>query len=140
MAIEQIGDRWSLLILREAFYDVVRHDDIRADLGIPRSVLTDRLGRLVARGLLEQRPYREEGRRRRFAYALTAKGRDLALAMIALTRWSERHIIGGPGPIEIVDGTTGRDLSLALVDATGRLVPPERAMARLCAGGSGRSD
>ncbi|MEQ9314831.1 MAG: helix-turn-helix domain-containing protein [Henriciella sp.] len=130
-ATEEIGDRWSLLILREAFFGVMRHDDIREDLGIPRSVLTDRLTRLVARGLLEKRPYRELGDRQRFGYSLTEKGRDLALTFIALTHWSEAHVLGEPGPIEIVDQESGRSLRVALIDEDGRVVSAERAVPKL---------
>ncbi len=122
MAAEEIGDRWSLLILREAFYGVMRYDDIRADLDIPRSVLSDRLARLVARGCLEKRPYREAGDRTRYAYALTHKGRDLATVLIALTQWSETHIIGGPGPVDIIDRTTGRPITAMLVDDADQIV------------------
>src|SRR6056297_3475041 len=130
-ATEEIGDRWSLLILREAFFGVMRHDDIREDLGIPRSVLTDRLAKLVARGLLEKRPYREAGNRQRFGYSLTAKGRDLSLTFIALTHWSEAHVLGELGPVEIVDVETGRGLKVALIDPDGRVVPTERAMPKV---------
>jgi DNA-binding HxlR family transcriptional regulator len=126
-ATEEIGDRWSLLILREAFFGVMRYDDIREDLGIPRSVLTDRLSKLVARGLLEKRPYKEPGDRARFGYTLTPKGSDLAPALIALTHWSEAHVLGAPGPIAIVDRETGRPLRLALVDERDRIVPLENA-------------
>lgn len=129
--IEEIGDRWSLLILRETFFDVMRYDDIRTDLGIPRSVLTDRLSRLVSRGLLEKRPYQEAGDRQRSGYALTGKGRDLAMTFIALTHWSEAHVLGHAGPIGIVDQETGRDLRLALVDDEGRIVDPEQAMTKI---------
>lgn len=130
-ATEEIGDRWSLLILREAFFGVMRYDDMREDLGIPRSVLTDRLAKLVARGLLEKRPYREAGDRQRFGYSLTQKGRDLALTFIALTHWSEAHVLGKPGPIEIIDEETGQDLQVALIDRDGRIVPPDRAVPKL---------
>ncbi|PWJ20275.1 winged helix-turn-helix transcriptional regulator [Jannaschia seohaensis] len=130
-ATEEIGDRWSLLILREAFFGVMRYDDIREDLGIPRSVLTDRLAKLVARGLLEKRPYREAGDRQRFGYSLTEKGRNLALTFIALTHWSEAHVLGALGPIEIVDQETGRGLRVALVDDEGRIVPAERAVPKV---------
>jgi len=131
MAVEEIGDRWSLLIIREAFYGVMRYDDIRADLGIPRSMLSDRLSRLVACGCLEKRPYREAGDRLRYAYALTEKGRGLATALIALTRWSEAHILGGPGPVDIVDQTTGRTVTAALVDEAGQIVPASNAVTKV---------
>jgi DNA-binding HxlR family transcriptional regulator len=130
LAVERIGDRWSLLILREAFYGVMRYDDMRADLGIPRSVLTDRLNRLVDHGLLERRPYREPGERQRSAYALTAAGRDLAVGFAALTLWADRHVLEGRGPVEIVDTETGGRLTAMLVDADGKAVPADRATAR----------
>ncbi|MBO6602830.1 MAG: helix-turn-helix transcriptional regulator [Roseicyclus sp.] len=129
--VEEIGDRWALLILREAFFDVMRYDDIRKDLGIPRSVLTDRLARLVARGLLEKRPYREAGDRLRFGYTLTGKGRDLAVTLIALTQWSEANILKRSGPVEVVDAENGRALRVALVDDEGKIVAPERAIPKL---------
>lgn len=127
MAAEEIGDRWSLLILREAFYGVVRYEDMRADLGIPRSMLSDRLAKLVARGCLEKQPYRAAGDRRRDGYVLTEKGRGLAITFIALTRWSETFILGAPGPIDIVDVDTGKPLDPALVDEDGTVVPTDRA-------------
>lgn len=130
-ATEQIGDRWSLLILREAFFGVMRYDDMRVDLGIPRSVLTDRLAKLVHRGLIEKRPYQEVGERQRFGYSLTQKGRDLALTFIALTEWSEAHVLAGRGPIEIVDKETGRSLKVALIDEDGEVIAPERAVPRM---------
>jgi len=130
-ATEEIGDRWSLLILREAFFDVIRYDDIRVDLGIPRSVLSDRLAKLVSCGLLEKRPYQEAGDRLRHGYSLTEKGRDLALTFIALTHWSEAHVLGRLGPIEIVDEMTGSSLMVALIDEDGLVVPPERAVPKV---------
>lgn len=130
-AVEEIGDRWSLLILREAFFDVMRYDDMRQDLAIPRSVLTDRLGKLVERGLLEKCPYQEAGERRRLAYRLTEKGRALAHVFIALTGWSEGHVLRRPGPVEIVDSRTGRPLRLALIDEIGQETAVENATARL---------
>ena len=139
MAVEEIGDRWSLLILREAFYGVMRYDDMRADLGIPRSMLSDRLTKLVAHGCLEKRPYQEAGDRLRYAYALTEKGRNLATALIALTRWGEAHILGRQGPVEIVDRRTGRPLDVALVDQDGTVVSAEMAKTQV-RGVNGGSD
>ena len=130
-AVEEIGDRWTLLILREAFYGVVRFDDIRADLGIPRAMLADRLAKLVESACLEKRPYREAGNRARYAYALTDKGRALSVALIALTHWGEAHVLKSPGPVEIVDAETDRPLHLALLDNKGANVPEYRASMRL---------
>ena len=122
LAAEILGDRWTLLILREAFYGVQRYDDMRADLGAPRSMLTDRLGRLVERGLMTRRPYREPGSRTRDAYVLTERGRGLALTLLALTQWGEEHVIGGRAPVEIVERETGRPLRVDLIDEDGRIV------------------
>lgn len=130
-AVEEIGDRWILLILREAFYGVVRYDDILADLGIPRSVLTDRLRKLVARGILEKRHYQETGDRRRFAYVLTDKGRGLATSLIALTQWSEAHILGGPGPADIIERSTGRAVRATLVTRDGDAVSAAHVAAQV---------
>lgn len=140
MAVEEIGDRWSLLILREAFYGVMRYDDMRADLEIPRSMLSDRLTGLVANGCLEKRPYREAGDRQRHAYALTEKGRGLATALIALTQWSEAHILGKPGPAVIVDQATGKPIKAALIDEDGVVVSSDMASAQVRAldGNQGR--
>ena len=130
-AVDEIGDRWMLLILREAFYGVMRYDDIRADLGIPRAMLSDRLAKLVERGCLEKRPYRELGDRMRHAYALTKKGQNLALALIALTQWGEAHVLEHQGPVEIVDKTTDSGVRLALINDDGQRVPVENATPRL---------
>lgn len=135
LAADILGDRWTLLILREAFYGVQRYDDMREDLGAPRSMLTDRLARLVERGLMERRTYQEPGSRKRQAYVLTQAGRELALTLIALMQWGEAHVTGKPAPIEIVDKTTGRRLRAALVDDEGDSVDPGAArMARRAEG------
>jgi len=139
-AVEDVGDRWMLLILREAFYGVMRYDDIRADLGIPRAVLSDRLTKLVDRKYLEKRPYREAGDRQSHGYVLTAKGQGLALTLIALTHWSETFILAEDGPIEIVDQATGCELRVALVNPDGAVVPVEAAMARVRSGWTGTAE
>jgi len=122
LAAEILGDRWTLLILREAFYGVQRYDDMREDLGAPRSTLTDRLARLVNLGVLERAPYREEGSRAREAYVLTTRGRDLALTLLALTQWGEDHVLNGPAPVEIIDRRNGAPLRVELVNVKGRKV------------------
>ena len=83
-----IGERWSLLVLRDAFYGVHRFEDFQSGLGIARNVLADRLGKLVAQGILERRQYEE--RPPRFEYRLTRKGRDLLPVLLALMRWGDR--------------------------------------------------
>ncbi len=131
LAAEILGDRWTLLILREAFYGVTRYDDMLADLDAPRSMLTDRLGRLVERGIMSRRPYREPGSRTRHAYVLTQAGQDLALTLLALTQWGEDHVIGQDAPVEIIDRRDGKPLRVSLIDKNDAAVPLSAATLRL---------
>lgn len=131
MATEIIADRWTCLILREAFYGVVRYDDMLADLGAPRSMLTDRLAKLVKHGLMTRQPYQEDGHRTRQAYILSDTGRALGLTLIALSQWGEAHVLGQDAPVEFVEHTSGAKLKVALVDETGRSVPLAHARVRL---------
>ena len=131
LAAELLGDRWTLLILREAFYGVIRYDDMLADLGAPRSMLTDRLSRLVERGLMERSPYQEPGSRARQAYTLTTSGRALGITLIALSAWGEEHILGEPGPVEFIDNETLNPVSVALTDAGGHPISLSNVKMRL---------
>lgn len=121
-AAELVGDRWILLILREAFYGVQRYDDMRLDLDIPRSVLTDRLKKMVADGLLQRFEYQEQGDRKRFGYALTPTGRALAPLMVALSEWGERFVTRKPTPVGVKHKTSGEWLHLGLLDGHDRPV------------------
>jgi DNA-binding HxlR family transcriptional regulator len=94
--VDVIGDRWSILILRDAFRGVRRFDELQRDLGIARNILTDRLQKLVDHGVLERRPY--QVRPVRYEYRLTAKGVDLSPALVALMRWGDRWLAGDAGP------------------------------------------
>jgi DNA-binding HxlR family transcriptional regulator len=85
-----IGDRWRILVLREAFYGVRRYGEMARNLGIARNVLAAKLKDLVADGLLERRRYRTDPDW--YEYVLTDAGRDLYGAIVALLRWSEIHL------------------------------------------------
>jgi DNA-binding HxlR family transcriptional regulator len=85
--LDVIGDRWSLLILRDGFYGVRRFEDFQHDLGVARNILADRLGKLVDRGVFERRLYAE--RPPRYEYRLTAKGRDLLPVLLTMMRWGD---------------------------------------------------
>ena len=88
-ALEVIGERWTLLILRDAFFGVRRFNDFHVHLDIPKAVLSDRLSGLVEDGILEREPDPEHAGRH--LYELTAAGRDLWPALHALLVWGDRH-------------------------------------------------
>ncbi|MEX5261549.1 winged helix-turn-helix transcriptional regulator [Kocuria sp. CPCC 205263] len=97
-----IGEKWTILVLREVFNGVRRFDQIREHTGMSDAVLADRLRTLVAAGVLEAMPYREPGRRARYEYRLTAKGRDLHPVLIALLQWGDRYCADREGPAIVV--------------------------------------
>ena len=93
-ALEVVGDRWTLLIIRDVVLGLRRFDEFLDSLGIASNVLTERLNRLVDEGVLERVPYSE--RPQRFEYRLTNKGRELGLVLIALMQWGDRHLSDKP--------------------------------------------
>ncbi|MFF1906117.1 winged helix-turn-helix transcriptional regulator [Kitasatospora sp. NPDC058218] len=94
-ALEVVGERWSLLIVRDAFYGVHRFNDFLAHLDIPRAVLTSRLQALVAAGVLRKEPYQSSPVRH--GYVLTSAGRELWQPIYGLAQWGERNAsTGGP--------------------------------------------
>lgn len=113
-ALAVIGDRWSLLILRDAFRGIRRFDALAEDLGVARNLLADRLARLVDHEILEKVPYQE--RPVRYEYRLTAKGRDLSPALVALMRWGDKHLAGPKRvPTVLVHDECGTALEQQLV-------------------------
>ena len=91
-----IGDRWTIMILRESFFGVRRYGQLARNLKIPRPTLSLRLRRLVENGLLERVLYSREPERHE--YRLTQAGRDLFPAVIALMRWGDTYLAGAEGP------------------------------------------
>lgn len=104
--LEVIGDRWSLLILRDAFYGVRRFEDFQRDLGIARNILTARLTHLVEHGVLERRKYEE--RPPRHEYVLTHKGADLLPVVLAMAAWGDRWATDGSPPVTLTHTRCGR--------------------------------
>ncbi|MER6944556.1 helix-turn-helix domain-containing protein [Nonomuraea sp. NPDC000554] len=96
--LDIVGEKWTFLVLREAFTGVRRFADMQAMTGAPRQVLSARLARLVEEGLLRKQPYREPGQRQRYEYRLTDKGRDLYPLLVALMHWGDRYLAGEAGP------------------------------------------
>lgn len=94
--LELVGERWTLLILRDAFLGVRRFDDFQRSLGVARNVLNTRLHRLVDHGLLEKRRYQE--RPERYEYHLTEAGGDLWPTLVSLLQWGDKHRADPAGP------------------------------------------
>ena len=95
-ALAVVGERWTLLILREIFFGARRFDELRRRLGIARNVLSARLDHLTEHGVLEKVSY--QNRPVRFEYRLTSKGRDLFPILLALLRWGDRWETGSTPP------------------------------------------
>ena len=108
--LDLIGDRWTLLIVRDLFRGVRRFSRIQTDLGIAKNLLTDRLGALVEAEIVEKTPYQE--RPVRYEYRLTAKGRALSPALVALMRWGDQWCSGGQAPTELVHDHCGTRIEL----------------------------
>lgn len=124
--LEIIGDRWTLLVLREALISrSSRFADFEQVLGIAPTVLTNRLDVLLDAGLLEKRPYREAGARTRFSYHPTPAGEQLVTVLGALQQWGDEHIPPKTGPSTLRRTVTGnRPVSIAFVDDRGRPLTP----------------
>src|SRR5689334_13755732 len=106
-ALEVLGDWWTLLVIREAFFGVRRFGEFQANLGISKNVLTQRLGHLVDHGVLAQVDVGEHGTH--YEYVLTPMGKDLLAVMTALRQWADRWVVGpGHEPILVCDRRTGR--------------------------------
>jgi DNA-binding HxlR family transcriptional regulator len=99
-ALEVLGERWTILVVRDAMLGVRRFEDFQAGLGVARNVLTDRLRRLVDAGVLQRVPYQE--RPQRFEYQLTTMGVELAVPIISLMHWGDKHRPGPGGPPRLV--------------------------------------
>jgi DNA-binding HxlR family transcriptional regulator len=93
-ALEVVGERWTLLIVRDVLLGPRRFDELQKSLGIARNVLTDRLNRMVEDGVLEKVRYSE--RPERFEYQLTAKGQDLNIALAGLRQWGDKYLSDKP--------------------------------------------
>jgi DNA-binding HxlR family transcriptional regulator len=105
--LEQIGEWWTLLILRDAFLGVRRFEDFQRRLGIARNILANRLDTLVEHGILERRRYSE--RPERFEYRLTDKGRDLWSVMTAIRQWGDKWVLPPvEPPVVLVHDTCGQ--------------------------------
>jgi DNA-binding HxlR family transcriptional regulator len=118
--LDVIGERWTLLILREAFFGKKRFEEFQKGLGIARNILTSRLNRLVGEGILEKRPVEAA----RYEYVLAPKGLDLQPVLLAMTHWGDRHKPHPKGKrIVFVERSTGAPIApMAVHSADGRVL------------------
>lgn len=110
-ALDVIGDRWTILILRDTFRGIRRFEEIRRDLGIPKAVLSERLSRLVDSGVLSRRQYMDQPKR--FEYRLTDMGRELSPVLVGLMDWGDRWLSDGAPPTILVHAPCGTEVDLA---------------------------
>jgi DNA-binding HxlR family transcriptional regulator len=128
-ALELVGERWTLLILREAFFGVQRFGQLARNLNIPRPTLSSRLRTLVDVGLLDRVPYSRDPERHE--YRLTEAGRELFGAIVVLMRWGDEHLPNQEGPPIVLRHTCGEFIDPRLICAhcgdeiTARNVTPE---------------
>src|SRR5580704_8650496 len=99
-ALELVGERWTILVLRDVFLGVRRFEAIQRNLGVARNVLAARLDRLVDEGILEKALYQE--RPPRHEYRLTDKGLDLWPVIVELLQWGDRHLAPAAGPPVVI--------------------------------------
>jgi DNA-binding HxlR family transcriptional regulator len=121
-----LGERWTLLILRDAFMGATKFSQFRASLGVAPDVLTDRLATLVEYGVMRREPYQEPGARPRFEYRLTPAGRELQVVLGALQQWGDEHLPCREGPSilrRVCD--TARPVHIGFLDEGGREVPAD---------------
>jgi DNA-binding HxlR family transcriptional regulator len=119
--LELVGDRWTLLVIRDVALGLRRFDQLLENLGVASNVLTDRLNRLVSESVLERVRYSE--RPERFEYHLTKKGSELGVALLALMQWGDRHLSEKP-PRIARRRSDGSPVSVRVVAKDGSVVAP----------------
>ena len=127
-ALSDVGDWWSLLIVRQAMYGTRRFVDFQQQLGIARNILCDRLARLVDNEVLKKVDVGEHGQR--FEYRLTAKGKDLFTVLVALRQWGDRwNRQDGENPLQLLDRRLGQPVQeVQVLDAEGVPVGVENVL------------
>lgn len=131
--LDVLGEKWTLMVVRDALLGSTRFSQFQSSLGVPREVLAARLASLVEGGVLERSSYKPEGGRAREEYRLTAAGRDLSVVLLALGGWADRHRPSErPSDLTFVDTDHGEPVEAAVVAAgSDRVVARDRITARL---------
>ena len=131
--LDVLGEKWTLMVVRDALAGSTRFSEFQRSLGIPREILTARLTSLVEGGVLQRSSYKPEGGRSRDEYTLTEAGRDLSLVLLALGDWANRHRPSERrSDLRFVDAEHGEPVEAAVVVAgSDRVVARDRVVAQL---------
>lgn len=122
-SVQEIGDRWVLMIMREAFLGCQKFDEFQENLNISKSVLATKLKKMVEMDLFEKVSYQNENQRKRYKYKFTKKGKDLSTIILALLEWGNHHLVQEDEPtIKAIDKDSQETVHLALVNQKGNLV------------------
>lgn len=130
-ALDIVGTRSAILILREAYYGTTRFDGFASRVGITEAVAAKQLRKLTEAGLLTKRPYQLEGQRTRHEYVLTDMGRDLLPAVIALMQWGDKYLQDNGSPLLLVENGTESPVRAQLRSESGNQVELEQLRVRL---------
>jgi DNA-binding HxlR family transcriptional regulator len=129
-ALEVVGTRSAILLMREAYYGTRRFDDFAHRVGLSDAVAAARLRELVEHGLLVKQPYQEAGSRTRMEYRLTEQGRDLLPAVLALMQWGDRWLADPPGgPVALTHRGCGAAVEVDIRCTSGHDVPASEILA-----------
>jgi DNA-binding HxlR family transcriptional regulator len=120
-SLDTVGEWWSLLIVRDALIGTRRFSDFQKSLGLAKNVLSARLKKLVARGVMEQVPASDGSAYQE--YVLTQKGRELFPVIIALRQWGETYLFSrGEKRLQVLDKRTGKPLRVQVQNAKGEIL------------------
>lgn len=120
-----LGEKWTMLIVRDAAAGKTRFSDFTDSLGVSTDVLTDRLATLVSAGVLERRSYRSDGSRMRFSYHLTEIGVELNTVLAALTAWGDKHRPTEAGPSTFYrEVASKRPVTVSFLSEDGNILEP----------------
>ena len=133
-ALDVVGTRSTVLLMREAYYGTTRFDDFARRVGITKAATSARLAELVDLGLLTRRPYREPGQRSRDEYVLTDAGIDFMPVVWAMFQWGRRHL-PGRHRLRLTHQGCGAEVGVEIRCAEGHLVPPDELGMRLVKSG-----
>jgi len=138
-ALAVVGEKWTFMVLREAFNGIRRFDDMQRRTGAPRQVLSSRLAGLVDEGILRKAPYQEAGQRPRQEYRLTEKGIELFPVIAALLAWGDKYAAAPGGPaVELTHRDCGAPVSLQLACSQGHVLGSARDVTPLPGPGARR--